>query len=224
MMSRSSEAFQKNDRHYRELLDDLRAQRRAAIESGSPSTRARHVDAGKLLPRDRVRALLDLGSPFLEIALLAGGGSSGAAPVGAGIITGIGVISGRPCMIIANDSVVKGGTYHGMTSKKHVRAQEIAQQYRLPTITLVDSGGAFLPEMHEVFPVEGRYGTVFHQIVRQSAQGIYLYTDEGREEISIPPYLGRAAELIELRDADLASRRGECSRSCALLRGRAAAR
>lgn len=172
MMPRSSEAFQKNHRHYRELLEDLRAQRRAAIESGSPSTRARHVDAGKLLPRDRVRALLDLGSPFLEIALLAGGGSSGAAPVGAGIITGIGVVSGRPCMIIANDSVVKGGTYHGMTSKKHVRAQEIAQQYRLPTITLVDSGGAFLPEMHEVFPVEGRYGTVFHQIVRQSAQGL----------------------------------------------------
>ena len=171
-VARSSEAFRQNERRYRELLDDLRVRRRAAIESGTASTRARHVEAGKLLPRERVRALLDLGSPFLEVAVLAGGGSSGQAPLGAGIITGIGVVSGRPCMIIANDSVVKGGTYHGMTSKKHVRAQQIAQQYRLPTITLVDSGGAFLPEMHEVFAVEGRYGTVFHQIVRQSAQGL----------------------------------------------------
>jgi 3-methylcrotonyl-CoA carboxylase beta subunit len=172
MVSKPSDAFRQNDRHYRGLLDDLRARRRTAIESGTAQARDRHISAGKLLPRHRVRALLDLGSPFLEIALLAGGGTSGAAPLGAGIITGIGVVSGRPCMIIANDSVVKGGTYHGMTSKKHVRAQQIAEQYRLPTITLVDSGGAFLPEMHEVFAVEGRYGTVFHQIVRQSAQGL----------------------------------------------------
>lgn len=171
-VSRSSEAFKQNDRCYRGMLDELRERRRGAIESGSAGTRARHVEAGKLLPRDRVRALLDFGSPFLEIAMLAGGGSSGAAAPGAGIITGIGVVSGRVCMIVANDSVVKGGTYHGMTSKKHVRAQQVALQYRLPTITLVDSGGAFLPEMHEVFPVEGRYGTVFHQIVRQSAAGL----------------------------------------------------
>ncbi|CAN5421976.1 carboxyl transferase domain-containing protein [soil metagenome] len=172
MVSRSSEVFRNNERTYRDLLDTLRERRRTAVESGTPSTRSRHVEGGKLLPRDRVRALLDLGSPFLETGLLAGGGSSGAAPLGAGIITGIGVISGRPCMIIANDSVVKGGTYHGMTSKKHVRAQQIAEQYGLPTITLVDSGGAFLPEMHEVFAMEGRYGTVFHQIVRQSAKGL----------------------------------------------------
>lgn len=172
MVSPSSDVFLQNDRSYRLLLSDLHARRRKAIESGTPSSRSRHVAAGKLLPRDRVQALLDLGSPFLETGVLAGGGSSGAAPLGAGIITGIGVVSGRPCMIIANDSVVKGGTYHGMTSKKHVRAQQIAQQYGLPTLTLVDSGGAFLPEMHEVFPVEGRYGTVFHQIVRQSAQGL----------------------------------------------------
>ncbi|MDD2919652.1 carboxyl transferase domain-containing protein [Rhodoferax sp.] len=172
MVSSSSEVFRQNDNHYRELLEELRLRRREAVESGTPMSRDRHVSSGKLLPRDRVRALLDLGSPFLELSMLAGGGASGAAPLGAGIITGIGVINGKPCMIIANDSVVKGGTYHGMTSKKHVRAQQVALQYRLPTITLVDSGGAFLPEMHEVFPVEGRYGTVFHQIVRQSAQGL----------------------------------------------------
>src|ERR1700694_209672 len=93
-VSRSSEAFRQNDRRYRELLDDLRVRRRAAIESGTASTRARHVEGGKLLPRDRVRALLDLGSPFLEVAALAGGGTSGAAPLGAGIITGIGVVAG----------------------------------------------------------------------------------------------------------------------------------
>lgn len=172
MVSRSSEAFQRNETSYRGLLGELQARRSSAIVSGTASARERHVATGKLLPRDRVRALLDLGSPFLELGMLAGGGSSGAAPLGAGIVTGIGVVSGRPCMIVANDSVVKGGTYHGMTSKKHVRAQQVAQQYRLPTVTLVDSGGAFLPEMHEVFPVEGRYGTVFHQIVRQSAQGL----------------------------------------------------
>jgi 3-methylcrotonyl-CoA carboxylase beta subunit len=171
-MSRTSDAFRQNETGYLSLVEDLHTRRRSAVESGSPATRARHVATGKLLPRDRVRALLDLGSPFIEIGLLAGGGSSGAAPLGAGIIAGVGVVAGRICMIIANDSVVKGGTYHGMTSKKHVRAQQIAEQYRLPTITLVDSGGAFLPEMHEVFPVEGRYGTVFHQIVRQSAQGL----------------------------------------------------
>lgn len=171
-VSRSSDIFRQNDRSYRELLADLRRRRQIAFEGGHPTAKARHVSSGKLLPRDRVRALLDVGSPFLEVAVLAGGPSSGAAALGAGIITGIGVVSGRICMIVANDSTVKGGTYHGMTSRKHVRAQQIAMNYRIPTVTLVDSGGAFLPEMHEVFPVEGRYGTVFHQIVQQSAQGL----------------------------------------------------
>lgn len=170
--STSSDNFRKNEQHNRGLLDELRAKRRSAIVSGTASSRERHVAGGKLLPRHRVTALLDIGSPFLEVGMLAGGGASGAAPLGAGIIAGVGMVSGRACMIIANDSVVKGGTYHGMTSRKHVRAQQVALQYGLPTITLVDSGGAFLPEMHEVFAVEGRYGTVFHQIVRQSAQGL----------------------------------------------------
>lgn len=159
-------------KRYEELIEELHARRRDASEGGSESAKKRHLAAGKILPRDRVRALLDAGSPFYEIGMLAGGGASGAAKLGAGIVTGIGVISGRVCMIIANDSTVKGGTYHGMTSRKHVRAQQIAEQYQLPTVTLVDSGGAFLPEMHEVFAPEGRYGTVFHQIVRQSAQGL----------------------------------------------------
>lgn len=171
-ISRSSQTFKENDTLYRTLIADLHERRRTVFKGVSEAARKRHTSTGKILPRDRVKALLDLGSPFFEVATLAGGGSSGAAPFGAGIITGIGKVSGRVCMIIANDSTVKGGTYHGMTSKKHVRAQQIALQYRLPTITLVDSGGAFLPEMHEVFPVEGRYGTVFHQIVRQSAQGL----------------------------------------------------
>lgn len=172
LISTSSPVFQANVTHYQKLVADLHTRRFDASHAGSSAARERHLAAGKILPRDRVRALLDLGSPFLEIGMLAGGGTSGAAPFGAGIITGIGMISGRLCMIIANDSTVKGGTYHGMTSKKHVRAQQIANRYSLPTITLVDSGGAFLPEMHEVFPVEGRYGTVFHQIVRQSAKGL----------------------------------------------------
>lgn len=154
------------------LLGELRERRWRAQNGAEPKVRDRHLAAGKLLPRDRVRALLDPGSPFLEVATLAGGGASGAAPFGAGIITGIGRVSGRLCMLIANDSTIKGGTYHGMTARKHVRAQKIALQYRLPTITLVDSGGAYFPEMHRVFPDEGQYGTVFHQIVRQSALGI----------------------------------------------------
>jgi 3-methylcrotonyl-CoA carboxylase beta subunit len=119
-----------------------------------------------------VEALLDPGSPFLEIAELAGAGMYDGVPPGAGIITGIGQVGGRTCMIIANDSTVKGGTYLGMTCKKHVRAQKIAWEHRLPNITLVDSGGANLPEQPAIFPDVGQYGSVFHQIVRQSAEGI----------------------------------------------------
>lgn len=171
-ISTSSTAFQENAESYRRLVEDLHERRRSAHVAADDKIRRRHVKSGKLLPRDRVLALIDSGSPFLEIATLAGGGASGAAPCGAGLIAGVGRVRGRLCMIIANDSTVRGGTYHGMTSRKHVRAQRIAQQYRLPTVTLVDSGGAYFPEMHRVFPDEGQYGTVFHQIVRQSALGI----------------------------------------------------
>jgi 3-methylcrotonyl-CoA carboxylase beta subunit len=171
-ISTSSQAFKTNQAAYLALIGKLHEQRQIACNGAEQKVRDRHLAAGKLLPRDRVRSLLDTGSPFLEIATLAGGGSSGAAPLGAGIITGIGRVRGRICMIIANDSTVKGGTYFGMTARKHVRAQRIAWRYRLPTVTLVDSGGAYFPEMHRVFPDEGQYGTVFHQIVRQSAEGI----------------------------------------------------
>lgn len=171
-VSPSSQTFRANASHYAALISELRQRRHLALWGNDPKARERHKAAGKLLPRDRVTALLDTGSPFLELSTLAGGGASGAAPVGAGIITGIGRVRGRVCMIIANDSTVRGGTYHAMTARKHVRAQKIALQYRLPTITLVDSGGAYFPEMHRVFPDEGQYGTVFHQIVRQSALGI----------------------------------------------------
>lgn len=171
-LSTSSATFKQNDEAYRGLIVKLYQQRELAFNGAEPKVKERHLAAGKLLPRDRVRALLDPGSPFLEVASLAGGGASGAAPVGAGIITGIGRVRGRLCMIIANDSTIRGGTYHAMTARKHVRAQKIALQYRLPTITLVDSGGAYFPEMHRVFPDEGQYGTVFHQIIRQSALGL----------------------------------------------------
>ena len=171
-ISMASPAFKENAATYRALIAGLHQQRRDVFNGADDKIKKRHLEAGKLLPRDRVRALLDPGSPFLEVATLAGGPTSGAAQLGAGIITGIGRIRGRICMIIANDSTVKGGTYFGMTARKHVRAQRIAWRYRLPTITLVDSGGAYFPEMHRVFPDEGQYGTVFHQIVRQSAEGI----------------------------------------------------
>jgi 3-methylcrotonyl-CoA carboxylase beta subunit len=150
-ISTGSKAFKDNDASYRALLLELHRHRKNALTGGDAKAKNRHTSAGKLLPRDRVLSLLDAGSPFLEIATLAGGPTSGAAQLGAGIITGIGRVHGRLCMIIANDSTVKGGTYFGMTARKHVRAQKIAGRYRLPTITLVDSGGAYFPEMHGYF-------------------------------------------------------------------------
>lgn len=171
-VSSATREFQANFKHYKALIADLHARRRAAREGGESSAKMRHVAAGKLLPRDRVRLLLDLGSPFLEVAQLAGEGMHQDNPPGAGIITGIGRVSGRTCMIIANDSTVKGGTYYGITAKKHVRAQRIAWEHGLPNLTLVDSGGANLPEQAAIFPDEGQYGTVFNQVVRQSAEGI----------------------------------------------------
>ncbi|WP_100179056.1 acyl-CoA carboxylase subunit beta [Bradyrhizobium nitroreducens] len=167
-----SAAYQKNAENYRLLLADLRERRRRARHGGDDKARKRHEAAGKLLPRDRVNSLLDPGSPFLELATLAGDGLYDQLPPGAGIVTGIGRVSGRVCMIIANEATVKGGTYYRLTAKKHVRAQKIAWEHRLPNLTLVDSGGAFLPEQAGIFPDEGQYGSVFHQIVRQSAEGI----------------------------------------------------
>ena len=168
----SPDAFRENERRYNTLLDKLHERRKAARAGGDEKARKRHQDAGKLLPRDRVHSLLDPGSPFLELAELSGEGLHPGVPPGSGMVTGIGLIENRACMIIANEATVKGGTYFTETAKKHVRAQRIAWKLRLPNVTLVDSGGAFLPEQAGIFPDFGQFGTVFHQIVRQSAEGI----------------------------------------------------
>lgn len=163
---------ERNAAAYRLLLEELFAARRAAWLGGPEATRQKHVQRGRLLVRDRIALLLDAGSPFLEIAELAGEGLyEGVAP-GAGLVTGVGLIQGRACMVIANDPTVKGGTYFGMTCKKHVRAQRFAWQHRLHCITLVDSGGAFLPDQANIFPDEGLFGSIFHNQVGMSAEGI----------------------------------------------------
>jgi 3-methylcrotonyl-CoA carboxylase beta subunit len=171
-ISTADPEFVANREAYRALVEDLHARRRRALGGGPASARERHVARGKMLPRDRVEALLDPGSPFLEVAQLAGDGLYEGVPPGASLITGIGLVSGRPCMIIANDATVKGGTYYGMTCRKHVRAQQIAWRHRLPTITLVDSGGAFLPDQANIFPDRGQFGTIFDNQVRMSADGL----------------------------------------------------
>jgi len=154
------------------LIADLRVRRERAAAGGPPSSRERHVARGKLLPRDRVDALLDDGTAFLEIAPLAAEDLyDGDAPA-AGLIAGIGSVSGRLCMIIANDATVKGGTYYPLTVKKHLRAQEIARENRLPCIYLVDSGGAFLPMQDEVFPDREHFGRIFYNQATMSAMGI----------------------------------------------------
>ncbi len=169
---RKDEEFDLNQSAYQALLETLEARRAAARRGGSEKTRSRHVARGRMLPRHRVEALIDPGSPFLEFAQLAGLDMHAGVPPGAGMITGIGTVHGRPCMIIANDSTVKGGTYFGITCRKHVRAQLIAWENRLPCITLVDSGGAFLPDQPQIFPDDGQFGSIFYNQVRMSAEGI----------------------------------------------------
>ena len=136
---------------------------------GSEKSRERHVARGKLLPRDRVMNLIDPGSPFLELSPLAAFGMYGGDVHAAGIITGIGRVEGRECMIVANDATIKGGSYHPMTVKKHLRAQEIARENRLPCIYLVDSGGANLPTQTEVFPDREHFGRIFYNQANLSA-------------------------------------------------------
>ena len=167
-----SDDFLANETHYTEKLAELHELRRSQRIGGPLKARDRHIDKGKMLPRERVERLVDPGTPFLELGDFAGLDKYDGVPPGAGIITGIGVIAGRQCMIIANDATVKGGTYFGMTCKKHVRAQRIAWQNRLPVITLVDSGGAFLPEIANIFPDEGQFGSIFHNQVGMSGDGI----------------------------------------------------
>ncbi len=159
------------------LVDDLNAQIAKASLGGGEAARARHTGRGKLLPRERVQMLLDPGTPFLELSPLAALGlypdrdGTDSAP-SAGLIVGIGRIEGVDCMIVCNDATVKGGTYYPMTVKKHLRAQEIAQQNRLPCIYLVDSGGANLPNQDEVFPDRDHFGRIFFNQASMSAQGI----------------------------------------------------
>src|SRR5690349_13694863 len=154
------------------LVQRLRDKLAAAALGGPQRARDRHVARGKLLPRDRVDGLLDPGSPFLEIAALAADGMyDGEAPA-AGIITGVGRVSGRECVIVANDATVKGGTYYPVTVKKHLRAQEVALHNNLPCLYLVDSGGAFLPRQDEVFPDREHFGRIFYNQATLSAQGI----------------------------------------------------
>jgi 3-methylcrotonyl-CoA carboxylase beta subunit len=164
--------FQANAAAMRGLVGDLHAQVAQAAAGGGESARARHVARGKLLPRDRVQMLLDPGTPFLELAPLAAHGMyNGDAPC-AGVIAGIGRVSGVDCIIVCNDATVKGGTYYPMTVKKHLRAQEVAMQNRLPCIYLVDSGGANLPNQDEVFPDRDHFGRIFYNQANLSAQGI----------------------------------------------------
>ena len=157
---------------HRRLVAELKAKLASTALGGSERSRKRHVARGKLLPRDRVDQLLDPGSPFLELAPLAAGGMYDDACPGAGIIAGIGRVSGRECVIVANDATVKGGTYYPITVKKHLRAQEVALQNRLPCIYLVDSGGAFLPRQDEVFPDREHFGRIFYNQATMSARGI----------------------------------------------------
>ncbi|KQX06617.1 MULTISPECIES: carboxyl transferase domain-containing protein [unclassified Leifsonia] len=154
------------------LVAELHARLATAAEGGSQASRDRHTERGKLLPRDRVDRLLDDGSPFLEIAPLAGDGLYDDATPAAGLIAGIGLVHGRHVLVIANDATVKGGTYYPMTVKKHLRAQEIAFENRLPCIYLVDSGGAFLPMQDEVFPDRDHFGRIFFNQARMSAAAI----------------------------------------------------
>src|SRR6056297_3263992 len=154
------------------LVDDLRQRLGEAALGGSQRARQRHVARGKLLPRDRVEALLDPGTPLLELSPLAADGLYDGAAPGAGIITGIGRVHGREVMVVANDATVKGGTYFPMTVKKHLRAQEIAWENHLPCVYLVDSGGAFLPRQDEVFPDREHFGRIFYNQAGLSAEGI----------------------------------------------------
>jgi 3-methylcrotonyl-CoA carboxylase beta subunit len=155
-----------------QLVEQLRGKLAAAALGGPERARDRHVARGKLLPRDRVDGLLDPGSALLEVAPLAADGMYDDECPAAGIITGIGRVSGRECMIVANDATVKGGTYYPVTVKKHLRAQEIALQNRLPCLYLVDSGGAFLPRQDEVFPDRDHFGRIFYNQATMSAAGI----------------------------------------------------
>ncbi|MGH8146984.1 MAG: carboxyl transferase domain-containing protein [Rhodanobacteraceae bacterium] len=167
-----TDEFRANAANLHKLTDELKTALAQTGQGGSAKAREKHIARGKLLPRERIRALLDAGSPFLELSPLAAHGMYDDAAPGAGLITGIGRVHGAEVLIVANDATVKGGTYFPMTVKKHLRAQEVALENRLPCIYLVDSGGAFLPLQDEVFPDKQHFGRIFYNQARMSALGI----------------------------------------------------
>jgi 3-methylcrotonyl-CoA carboxylase beta subunit len=167
-----SSAFRDNAAQMQALVDDLKAKVQQIKQGGGDKAREKHLSRGKMLPRDRVRTLLDAGSPFLELSQFAAYDMYGGDIHAAGVITGIGRVQGRECIIVCNDATVKGGTYFPMTVKKHLRAQEIAWQNRLPCIYLVDSGGANLPTWDDVFPDKEHFGRIFYNQANMSADGI----------------------------------------------------
>ena len=154
------------------LVDDMQKLAHKIQLGGNEKSRQRHLSRGKLLPRDRVAGLLDKGSPFLEIGIFAAHKTYEVDLPAAGVVAGIGQVEGRDCMILCNDATVKGGTYFPLTVKKHLRAQEIAEENNLPCIYLVDSGGANLPNQDEVFPDRDHFGRIFYNQARMSAKGI----------------------------------------------------
>ncbi len=186
LIDAGSPTFRGNAAHHRALAETLRHATARSALGGSEAHRARHVARGKLLPRERVGRLLDPGSPFLEIGALAANGLYGDEAPGAGLIAGIGRVSGRECMIAAHDATVKGGAYFPMTVKKHLRAQEIAAENRLPCLYLVDSGGANLPHQAEVFPDRDHFGRIFFNQAQMSAASL-----EVTSRNSLPSMLAR---------------------------------
>ena len=171
-VDRESPAFKRHEQHYDGLLAELRARHAHVLAGGGTRLVERHHARNKMLARERIDLLLDPLSPFLELSPLAAWGLYDNAVPSAGVVTGIGVIAGTPCMLIANDATVKGGSFFAETVKKHVRAQDIAQQHRLPVIYLVDCGGAFLPEQDRVFPDKDHFGNTFYRQCQMSAAGI----------------------------------------------------
>jgi 3-methylcrotonyl-CoA carboxylase beta subunit len=171
-LSPASETFRANAAHHRALAGELAELAERIALGGDERSRTRHEARGKLLPRARVERLLDPGGPFLEIGQLAGHELYDDVVPGGGIITGVGRIAGAPCIVVANDATVKGGTYYPITVKKHLRAQQVALENHLPCVYLVDSGGAFLPMQDEVFPDQQHFGRIFYNQARMSAKGI----------------------------------------------------
>ncbi|MEJ2402406.1 MAG: carboxyl transferase domain-containing protein, partial [Xanthomonadales bacterium] len=171
-LNTGSEDFRANAAHMRALVDDLEQTVARVMQGGGAAAQERHRGRGKLLVRERIDALLDPGSSFLELSQLAARGVYEAEVPAAGIVTGVGRVAGQECVIVANDATVKGGTYYPLTVKKHLRAQEIAEQNHLPCLYLVDSGGAYLPLQDEVFPDRDHFGRIFYNQANLSARNI----------------------------------------------------